>query len=174
MAIRNDFIVDWDASPRIITVAAPSVNATIQDIHDTCRFLEAEATAMHNPPLIDTAGLESLGGTDSVGLTSTLKNALIAFEARTGSAYIQCIINGGNLVAVDSDGNALPTAIYPTAFTQVVTAASSSPTISYVDTGSTLTAEDVRIEIDDNSTKLESIETTLSTLPANVLDEACQ
>ncbi len=128
MAIRSDFTVDWSVSPRIITVDAPSVDVVIQDLHDTCRSLESEPTAMDDKILIQSAGLESLGGGTAVGLTSTLQNALIAFEARTGPSYIQCKVSGGNVVAVDGAGASVDSPISPTAFTQVVITASSSAT----------------------------------------------
>jgi len=101
MTIRTDLTVDWAVSPRIITVAAPSVEITIQDLHDTCRSLEAEPSAMDDKPLIESSGLESLDGVTKVGLTATLQNALVAFEARLGPEYIQCNASGGNLVAID-------------------------------------------------------------------------
>lgn len=128
MAVRNDLTVDWSVSPRVITVAAPSTEINIKDLHDSCRTLESAPNAMDNKVLIDTAGLEDLGGGTSVGLTATLQNALIAFEARLGPAYEQCRVNGGNVVAIDGVGATLATPIFPTAFTQVVTTASSSAT----------------------------------------------
>lgn len=128
MTVRTDLIVDWSLSPRVITVEAPSTEITIQDLHHTCRWLEAEPVAMDNKPLIDSSGLEALGGGTSVGITSTLQNALVAFEARPGLSYIQCSISGGNVVAIDNDGTYFKTPIHPTAFTQVVITASSSAT----------------------------------------------
>jgi hypothetical protein len=128
MAIRSDLTINWDASPRIITIDAPSTEIIIQDLHDSLRFLEAELISLHNPVLIDTAGLEELGGGTEVGLTSTLQNALIAFEARAGTETIQCSVSGGNVVAKDINGVTLKTPIHPTAFTQLVVTASSSAT----------------------------------------------
>jgi len=66
-----------------------------------------------------------LGGGVAVGITSTLQNAQLAFAARLGPTYIQCIVSGGNIVAVDANGDPI-SPIFPTAFTQVVIAASSS------------------------------------------------
>ena len=129
MAVRNDLTVDWEASPRVITVLAPSIEITIQDLHDSCRTLEAEPAAMDDKPLIDSSGLEKLDDTTKVGITATLQNALLAFEARTGPEYIQCSVSGGNLVAVDDVGTYFQTPIYPTAFTQIVVTASSSATL---------------------------------------------
>ena len=128
MAVRNDLVVDWDASPRVITVQSPSTEIIIQDLHDSCRSLESQPSAMDNPSLIDTAGKEQLGGGVSVGLTATLQNALIAFEARGGPTYEQCIVSGGNVVAIDASKTPLASPVFPTAFTQVVITASSSAT----------------------------------------------
>ena len=130
MAVRNDLIVDWSVSPRVITILSPSTEIIAQDLHDTCRFLEAESVALSEKKLIDTAGKEDLGGGTEVGLTATLQNALLAFENRLGPTYEQCSVSGGNVVAVDSVGVPFKTPIFPTAFTQVVTTASSSATTS--------------------------------------------
>lgn len=129
MAIRNDLTVTWSASPRIITVDAPSTSITIQDLYDSCKFLEATQGGMDDPVLIDAAGKESLGGGVFVGLTATLQNALLAFEARPGANYVQCEVSGGNLVAIDDLGTYQDTPIQPTSFTQVVTTNSSSATL---------------------------------------------
>lgn len=128
MAVRNDITVDWFASPRIITVAVPSTEITIQDLLDTCRELEDDLTNTVYDPLASAAGKENLGGGVRVGITLTLLNAVLAFEARPGPTYTQCIVSGGNIVAVDSNGDNL-SPIYPTAFTQVLTSASSSATL---------------------------------------------
>lgn len=131
MTIRTDVTIDWSVSPRIITVASPSTEITIQDLYDTCMDLEAKSNAMDDNHIIDAAGKEQLGGGTAVGLTATLLNALLAFQARSGPSYEQCLVNGGNLVALESDlFTYATTPIDPTAFTQVVTTASSSATIS--------------------------------------------
>lgn len=82
MAVRNDLSVNFDVSPRIITVASPSTEITMQDALDTLRTIEASAGAVDNKSLIDAAGKESLGGGTEVGLTLTLQNALLAFQSR--------------------------------------------------------------------------------------------
>ena len=129
MSIRSDVTIDWSVSPRIITIASPSTEITIQDLLDTLRYLEATPTAMDDKPIIDAAGKESLGGGVYVGLTATLQNALIAFEARSGPLYTQCNVSGGNVVSLESDlVTYFVTPIHPTAFTQVVVTASSSAT----------------------------------------------
>lgn len=82
MASRSDISVSWQLSPRLITVAAPSTEVTIQDLHDTLRDLEDEPHTLIYPSIISSAGKESLGGGVSVGLTATLQNARLGFEAR--------------------------------------------------------------------------------------------
>jgi len=130
MSFRADITIDWAPSPRIITVAAPSVEVSMQDLYDTLRTLEASSPAMDEPPITSGGGKEVLDVGEFVGLTVTLLNALLAFEARPGPAYIQCKATGGNLVAVDALGDPLSTPIQPTAFTQVVLSKSSSPTLT--------------------------------------------
>jgi len=128
VTVRKDIDIDWALSPRIITVLSPSADISIQDLHDTLSTLEARQDAMDNPRIFSTGGKEFLDATTSVGLTMTLLNALIAFEARPGPAFEQVRIDGGNLVALD----ALDVPVDPvatTAFTQVVRTSSSSATL---------------------------------------------
>ena len=128
MAFRHDITVDWQSSPRIITVLAPSTETTVQDLVDTLREMETWPDALDEPHIINAAGKEPLGGGVRVGITATLQNAQLAFEARPGPDWVQCKISGGNLVAVDTDGNEIP-AVFPTAYTQIVQANSSSATL---------------------------------------------
>jgi hypothetical protein len=128
MTIRTDISVDWEASPRVITIAEPSTEITLQDLVDTCRYLENDMDSMDDPPLIAAAGKEALGGGVSVAITASLQNAVLAFEARPGPTWTICNVRGGNLVAVDSLGDPL-FPIKSTAFVQVVMAASSSATL---------------------------------------------
>lgn len=87
MAFRNDITVQWNLSPRIITIASPSTSVTIQDLHDTLREIEAYAENLVYPTIISSAGKEALGGGVYVGLTSTLLNAKICFEARKTASH---------------------------------------------------------------------------------------
>lgn len=83
MTTRTDLTVSWELSPRIITVAAPSVELNMQDLVDTLRVLEDDLDeGLQFDHLIDTAGKEDLGGDVSVGITVTLNNARVAFEKR--------------------------------------------------------------------------------------------
>ncbi len=133
MTVRTDVTIEWGTSPRIITVLAPSTNITIQDIVDTCRTLEGEQIDLTYDHIIDAAGKQNLGGGVLVGVTCTLNNALLAFEARSGPSYTQCTVNGGNLVAIDSLGVYQTTPIEPTSFTQVILTSSSSATLQQSD-----------------------------------------
>lgn len=128
MTFRSDVTIDFSVSPRIITVLSPSAEITIQDVYDTCRNHESR---LYNSPynkLVSAGGKEVLGGGVQVGVTCTLLNAVLSFQARSGPTYEQCIVSGGNLVALDSNGDPV-SPILPTAFTQVVTTASSSATL---------------------------------------------
>ncbi len=88
MAERSDISVEWSLSPRLIEVADPSAEVVIQDLHDTLRSEtktaagESDIDNLDEPFLIDSAGKEDLGGGVTVGITSTLQNAQLAFESR--------------------------------------------------------------------------------------------
>ena len=141
MTIRNDITIDWNADPRIVTVDSPSTEITMQDLLDTLRSEESKAPNVDDDSIVDAAGKEDLGGGVYVGLTVTLLNARLAFEARPGPTFAQCKVSGGNLVALDSDGNTM-NAIEPTAYTQIVLANSSSATLQTYASGSGLSTEE--------------------------------
>lgn len=128
MAIIDGVTIDFMADPRIITIPIALTEVTVQDLHDTLSDIEDEPSAMQYENLVSSGGKEPLGAGKFVGITMTLQNAKIAFAARGGPSYIQCIITGGNTVAVDSIGDPLDP-IEPTAFTQVVIEQSASPTL---------------------------------------------
>jgi len=132
MAIRNDVTIDWEVSPRIILVDAPSIEISMQDLLDTLRNAEALPQNMDDDPIVSAAGKENLGGGVYVGLTVTLLNAKLGFEARGGPTWVQCNVSGGNLVALDDIG-ATMSPIHPTMYTQVVMTASSSATLQGLD-----------------------------------------
>ena len=75
MVSRNDISVFWHLSPRLVFVADPSEEVTVQDLHDTLRDLEDEPKNMIYQSLISSAGKVKLGGGVSVGITRTLSNA---------------------------------------------------------------------------------------------------
>jgi hypothetical protein len=113
MAFRTDISIDWTVSPRIITIAAPSVTATIQDLSDTIRVLEGDRIwAMTREYILDNEGKFDLGA-KLTGISLRLVDALLAFEARPGPTWAECTVSGGNLAAVDSGG----TPVWPISFT---------------------------------------------------------
>ncbi len=101
MATRTDITVDYFLSPRIIRVAAPSVELTIQDLHDTLTDIEQQPQNIVYTKLIVTEGKQPLGGSVVVGLTATLQNALVAFDARKTSA------SSGTVTSTDVTGRIL-------------------------------------------------------------------
>lgn len=141
MTIRTDVTVDFTQSPRIITVAPPSTTITIQDLNDTLRSIEyQQPSGLQQSSLLAAAGKTALGSGVYTGVTLILQNAQLAFAARAGPATTQCTVSGGNLVAVDVNGNVL-SPISPTAFTQVVLAQSTEAALLSSTASATTTFE---------------------------------
>ena len=126
MSIRQDLTINWAVSPRIIEVAAPSHELTVQDLYDTVRSLSAAESAIDEPEIIDGSGKEVLSETELVGLTVKLLNAKIKFEDRTSPT--DCNISGGNLVALDADNHPMNPIQYAP-YVTVTYAKSSSATL---------------------------------------------
>lgn len=145
MAVRYDISVDFSASPRIVTVAAPSTEITMQDLYDTLRDIEATEVGILYPALLNAAGKQVLGGGALVGMTLTLRNALLAFEARTGPSWVLCAVTGGNLVAIDAVGSPLPSPLQPTAYTFATLTQSTSASLLSGSGG--LTKDDVKTAV---------------------------
>jgi hypothetical protein len=114
MSVRSDISIAWAASPRIIEVAAPSVQLKCQDLHDTLRYLAALPEAMDEDDIVDSSGKEPLGGGITVGLTVKLLNAKVRFQSRNGPETTQCIILDGTLVTDDGS-----TPVAPSYYTSV-------------------------------------------------------
>lgn len=79
MSVRTDFTLDWESSPRIVTIAAPSVTTSIQDLHDTLASIQDSIEGSEFPDLISSSGK----GGGVTGIVSILQNAQILFEPRT-------------------------------------------------------------------------------------------
>ncbi len=119
MAVRSDITINWETSPRLITVAAPSVQITIQDLVDTLRDAEDELNiGMQYSHIVNATGKQPLGNNVFVGITAELQDAQLEFAPRVGATYEIMTVIGGNLTAVDVIGDEL-NPINPTAFTQV-------------------------------------------------------
>lgn len=101
MSIRTDITVDFEVSPRIATIALPSVALNVQDLHDTLVGIGDSIEGGQHPGLIKTAGKEPLGASVFVGLTATLQDCQVAFEARTTP------LENSTATANDLDGEAL-------------------------------------------------------------------
>lgn len=87
MAERTDLTVDWSQSPRIIWVNwtdEASRELTLQDLHDTAKgVLEYDLSALDDPVLLESEGKAALGNEQSVAITTTLQNAVVAFRQNT-------------------------------------------------------------------------------------------
>lgn len=101
MPFRNDITINWSVSPRIITVAIPSIELAIQDLYDTLKELEQQQPNLIYSELISAAGKENLGSGTSVGLTATLLNAQVSFEARVE------LVSTGTVTTADTNGRIL-------------------------------------------------------------------
>ena len=100
------YTVNWEASPRIITIASSVSEGNAQDLYDTLMYYESLPENMDNPNIATASGKEELavigGTTTSVGLTITLLNARYKFADR--GSITECVMSGGNVLAVDSAG----------------------------------------------------------------------
>lgn len=96
MAVRTDITVDFQVEPRLIEVAAPSVEVTIQDLYDTLREIEDEIQNLDDEFLISAGGKEQLGGGVLVGITATLNHAQLLFEARRTPIAQGLVTSGGS------------------------------------------------------------------------------
>jgi hypothetical protein len=126
MTVRTDVTVDFTVNPRIITVSSPSVEITVQDLHDTLREIEDDVWNLKEPKLLDSAGKEVLGSGASVAITSTLQDAQLAFQARhielesgtvttgdttgvtltdTSATFVTNLVSRGDLVSNLTDGS---------------------------------------------------------------------
>lgn len=99
MPIQTSVYVRWDLSPRVIYLPDPMVSITIQDLVDTCRYHEDLPENMDDDYLIAAAGKEDLGGGLYVGITATLNNAYVYFEARSTP-----LVSGSTATSTDSTG----------------------------------------------------------------------
>lgn len=111
MVTRNDVIVDWHLSPRIITVESPSTEIIIQDLHDTLRDLEQEIDNIIYTSIVSTAGKEPLGGGVTVGLTATLLDAQLSFEKRTDEFDSGTATGGSVITLVDAGADFVATGV---------------------------------------------------------------
>jgi hypothetical protein len=147
MTVRSDIVVNWALSPRIITVLAPSTELVVQDLIDTCRFLEEQEVSFNH--LINAGGKEPIGAGILVGITCSLQNALLAFEGRIGPDYITATLSGGNLVAVDDLGAPISDPYVGTPFVNIRFALSSSGIITQAEGGESAISQRIEAKADN-------------------------
>jgi len=116
---------------RIIQVDGPQISVGIQDLLNQIRLYEEQLINLDYGTIANAYGKQPLGGGTYIGITLELINSWrLSFEARDGlSGTILCTVSGGNLVAINDFEGYENNPIYPTDFTQIVIAQSSSPTI---------------------------------------------
>ena len=156
MSIREDITINWDVSPRIIEVAAPSQELKVQDLYDTLRSLGSVESSIDEPEIVDASGKEKLLQNVYVGLTVKLLNAKVKFENRSSPTL--CDVYGGNLLAVDINGDVM-NPIEPS--DNVTVTKTSSTSASIIQVGSGLTTEEhdmlcIVCEIDKGRWKIEN------------------
>jgi hypothetical protein len=93
--------IDNQVSPRIITVDKPDTQITIQELVDLLRDWEDDSINADDPEIVSAAGKEDLGGGVFVGISATLQNAQLAFEARIDP------IESGTITTANGNGRTL-------------------------------------------------------------------
>lgn len=109
MATRTDVDINYNTDPRLIRVDAPSVEISIQDLHDTLSVIDSKFASMSHPHTLTTTGKQNLGGGVLVGLTLQLENAQLSFERRSTLISSGTITTAGTIGAffqtvIDSPG----------------------------------------------------------------------
>jgi hypothetical protein len=118
----------FDEVNNIITVESPQTEVTCQELIDAIRDYEDGWDGIDIPQIANATGKQALGGGVLVGITIELLNWRLKFADRGGPTYIICSVSGGNLVAVDADGDSM-SPIAPAAYVTVTLTASSSATL---------------------------------------------
>jgi len=117
VAVLGDDIVQilWHLSPRVVLVAAGQDQIVMQDLHDTCAEREARPNNIIHKRIISSAGKEALGGGVFVGITSTLLDALLAFEPNRSWVSTATVTTGDSLgvTLIDSAGTLLTDGVGP-------------------------------------------------------------
>lgn len=152
MSIRDDLIIDWAVGPRIIEVADPSTALTVQDLYDTLRDKSPSSEAIDETEIIDGSGKEDLGEGVLVGLTVRLLNAQVRFEEKASPTV--CTISGGNLVAVDENGDSM----CPIASSANVTVILAQSTSASLIEGTGITEQD-KLDIADRVAEHQTVQT---------------
>lgn len=118
----------FDKTANVITVAAPDLIVTIPELITAIRDFEDNQFGMDISKIADASGKEDLGGGVSVGLTLKLLDWKLKFADRAGPTTVLADVVGGNLIAVDENGDFV-NPIEPSTFVTVTKTASSSATL---------------------------------------------
>jgi len=118
--------ITFDNINRIIEVGVPATEVSIQELLNAIRIWEDDQANLCIPQIAGATGKEDLGKSISVGVTLKLLNWKVKFEEKEIPTV--CDIYGGNLVAVDGDGNIM-NPIEPSTNITITKTASSSATI---------------------------------------------
>ena len=117
--------ITFDKINRIITID-PNTSVTIQVLINAIRDWQDELPNMEIANLASASGKEDLGGGTLVGVTLKLMNWKLKFADKASATV--CTVRGGNLVAVDANGDSMD-AIEPSVNTTIVLAQSTSATV---------------------------------------------
>ena len=104
MALIENVTMAW-TSPRIITIPDTVASITLEDLNDTLQDIEDSETGIARSTLREASGKTDLGGDLIVGLTIKLLNLKVKFANRSSPTV--CKITGGNLCAVDANGQSM-------------------------------------------------------------------
>lgn len=104
MAVRDDVIIDWNQSPRLVTVQSPSVYIGMLDLYQTLRYLERRPYNLEKDSIVNGFGQFYLDPQQDYGRIVQLQNAQLKFEDRAGPSWVDCTIEA-NLTAVDENGD---------------------------------------------------------------------
>lgn len=119
----------FDKVNEIITVDISEIEATIQDLHNAIKDWEDNLQNCEIAKICDSYGKQQLVGGIYVGLTMVLYDWKLAFAARGGPDWVECVISGGNLVRYDTVAEGYTSPIEPTAYVSVTISSSSSATL---------------------------------------------
>lgn len=126
--------IEFDKINQLIIIKKPDVEIVCQDLINAIRDYEDDLLSFDVAKIANANGKDDLGGGVLVGITLTLLNWRLQFEARTElEGWTICKVSGGNLVAVDENGDSI-SPIAPSAYVNVILANSSSATLQELTT----------------------------------------
>lgn len=112
--------LSFDKSQKLITVLAPDVSISVQELIDKIRDWEDELTSMDIQRVADAEGKVDLGGGLQVGITLKLLNGWkLKFSDRAGPTTELMEVNGGNILGFDTGLQTFYNPIEPSTFTMV-------------------------------------------------------